>query len=150
MRDLSVNNVPQVCHLFADSPSAIRLYQAQIKVGEVFRNAHFGNLCRTSSMLIVVCEVVRNLYRVFVEVSMLVVTLPASMRCLVMTHYEERPLSIASFNPVQTLVGDDIRDITIHTFQAILFDEMRIPVFTLVRYDTPVVKAGRFVGFAFT
>lgn len=119
---------------FACSTStAIRLGQAEVFVGEVVRDAHFGDGCGARAVLVIVRESVRELDLVFIQVFMLIVALPAPVRGFVMTHYEERPGRVSLLDKVRSHIGDDVRRVAFNHTGPFRLDELGIMVIALTR-----------------
>ena len=66
-----------------------------------------------------------------------------------MAHQEKGSVLIPVLEPIQTLIGDDIRDIA--GFGALFahFDHDRVEIIPLAGQDGPIVKPGRFMGLSF-
>ncbi len=63
------------------------------------------------------------------------------MRCLVMHHQHEGFVASFLFKPVESLVGNDVGNVTLFVGLAVFADELEIIVFTLPRQNIPIVES---------
>ena len=110
-------------------------------IGQIGLNAHAGVQRGFGAVAVVVIKRIwiGNLVRVVVVI--LGVVFPRAMRRFMMAHHKEGPLFVASFDPVDTLIGDDIRRIALFDNALAVFNHIGIKVLALSRQHRPVVKA---------
>ena len=123
---------------------ALRWRDLEVLLIQVAVHAHLGRRCCRATVRVVVMECRRlGYHHVFVHLRVLLIRLPAPVRCLVVTQQAERPLLITPPQPFQRVVRNQVRDIALAHRSLSHIDELRIVIEPLARQDVPVIEAGR-------
>lgn len=128
--------------------TSIWLGESKIVVGDIHFHPHFGRSGRLCPVLVIVVVGIRHLDLVFVQLPMLHIAFPATMRSLVVAHYKEWLRGVALLDEIDCLVCDDIGHISSFDVRAIGVEESGIKVLSLTGDDFPSVKAPGLVCFA--
>ena len=109
----------------------------------VVRDFHFLRLCRLAALVVVVESLGQGKRLVLILAQVLHLGQPAAVAGLVVNEECEGARAVALvFEPVDGLVGDDVRHVALLPHRVVLHgDEVRVVVVPLFGQDVPVVEA---------
>jgi len=118
--------------------------ELEMAVGEVVRHRHFrrGGGRRPAGIVVEQGRGLRNRH-VIVQREMIGARIPVRMRSFVLIHQQKGPIPIATIEPPQGPVGDDVGDIPVVLDAVGCRGERRVVVLTLAVQHLVMIEAGR-------